>query len=454
MAYVIFSANGVEIDRRELGRGKPYVVGRAPDCDIPVPDILLSRHHCRLEPVGGHEEDKWVVLDLGSKNGTYLGNRQVSRHVLTDGDVLRLGPRTRITFRAGAFEENPLAAQSPPQPRAARPADPTEALAGTVSGFLLVEPDEVHHRPNTPRPQPKPVVPSSYRTEDVYGMLSEIMSSSWDSIMEQASRPIVRERPLPRPKLGGTVAGAGGAGGRKQRVALSLQAPRPDDDVIRLDEDASAERVEKAELTVAGLSVTGTTAPAEGPHDQDYPPHAVLPVVPAKPAASEPVALAKVGTSAAVMAAAASATPPAPRPEPRWWQARFWDRPRRPGRFSLSREARQRAALVVLTTLATAVFAGSWVIAIWLGPAMIEASPAAVRVQPSPPEPAPVPADTHAFEVVPVDQTSFGPQLDAVQSASDIVPATPAPPPAAQVLPDLGTVRAVLPIVIVQELLL
>jgi hypothetical protein len=49
-------------------------------------------------------------------------------------------------------------------------------------------------------PKPRPPEPSAYNTDDVYGMLNEIASSSWDSIQEQASRPIVKERPLPRPK--------------------------------------------------------------------------------------------------------------------------------------------------------------------------------------------------------------------------------------------------------------
>ena len=48
MPYVIFTANGEEYDRRELTR--PMVLGRAPDCDITIPDITLSRRHCRLEP--------------------------------------------------------------------------------------------------------------------------------------------------------------------------------------------------------------------------------------------------------------------------------------------------------------------------------------------------------------------------------------------------------------------
>jgi hypothetical protein len=211
MAYVIFTANGDEVDRRELTAA--VTIGRAQDADIPVRDILLSRKHCRLEPSG----DNWVVTDLGSKNGTYLGYRQITRHQLKDGDELRLG-RTRMTFKAGAFEPAPAGTK---RRDIVRPADPTEALAGTVAGFLLVEPGEVEREAGAPVPQPRPPEPTAYASEDVYGMLNEIVSSSWDSIMAQASRPLVMERPLPRPSGYRQAAPVA----HRPRVAFCLQAP-------------------------------------------------------------------------------------------------------------------------------------------------------------------------------------------------------------------------------------
>lgn len=215
MAYIIITANGDEVDRRELTAA--VTIGRAQDADVPVRDILLSRKHCKLEPSGdGH----WVVTDLGSKNGTYIGYRQIARHQLKDGDELRIG-RTRVTFKAGVFES---AAPGTKRRDVVRPADPTEALAGTVAGFILVEPGEVEREAGAPVPQPRPPEPTAYASEDVYGMLNEIASSSWDSIVAQVSRPVVMERPLPRPS--GYRAAAPVA--RRSRVAFSLQAPSGD----------------------------------------------------------------------------------------------------------------------------------------------------------------------------------------------------------------------------------
>src|SRR5437762_4706629 len=117
MAYLIFTSNGLEYDRRELAGA--VVIGRAQDCAISIHDIILSRHHCRLEPQDGNA-NSWIVTDLHSKNGTFVHGRKIEVHSLADGEELRIG-RTRVTFKLGAFVPSTVK----PRPRAvARPADP------------------------------------------------------------------------------------------------------------------------------------------------------------------------------------------------------------------------------------------------------------------------------------------------------------------------------------------
>jgi hypothetical protein len=215
MAYLIFTANGEEFDRRELEG--PAVLGRAPDCDISVPDIMLSRHHCRLEPAAHDDCQGWRIIDLHSKNGTFLRGRPIRVHDLHDGDELRLG-RTRIAYCAGAFV--------PPGPQVRRrgvirPADPGEALAGTVTGMVLCEPGEVEKQTSFPYPQPRPADPHAYARENVYEMINEIVSSSWDSIMAQNVQPVRMQRAMPAP--GATQAKRGDVRPRP-RVSFCLQA--------------------------------------------------------------------------------------------------------------------------------------------------------------------------------------------------------------------------------------
>src|SRR5437773_1480349 len=115
MAYLVITANGEEIDRREITGA--LTIGRSPECDWQVRDILMSRRHCRIEP----GEKGWIVVDLGSKNGTYLGSLPVTRHALKEGDELRCG-RVRITFHAGALVAAP---ESMKKRAVVRPADPS-----------------------------------------------------------------------------------------------------------------------------------------------------------------------------------------------------------------------------------------------------------------------------------------------------------------------------------------
>src|SRR5205809_3909307 len=122
MPYIVLAEKDKEIDRRELSG--TVVLGRAPDCDLSVRDILLSRRHCAIEPFGSY----WVIADLGSKNGTWLKGQRITRHVLADGEVLRMG-KIQLCFRGGVFIPAPPGQVKPPGTRAA---DPKEALAGTV----------------------------------------------------------------------------------------------------------------------------------------------------------------------------------------------------------------------------------------------------------------------------------------------------------------------------------
>lgn len=75
--------NGVTL---ELG-ARTWVVGRHPGCDVVLADPRISRRHAEVRPVvGGYE-----LVDLGSSNGTRVGDEEVARHRLRDGDVVVLG---------------------------------------------------------------------------------------------------------------------------------------------------------------------------------------------------------------------------------------------------------------------------------------------------------------------------------------------------------------------------
>ena len=69
------------------------VLGRSRACDVPVPDVNVSRRHAELRQEGA---TYWIV-DLDSTNGTALNGKQIERERLRDGDPITLGS-TEIVF--------------------------------------------------------------------------------------------------------------------------------------------------------------------------------------------------------------------------------------------------------------------------------------------------------------------------------------------------------------------
>ena len=69
------------------------VVGRGPHTDLPVLDLRASRNHCRIERHG----EQYLLVDLGSQNGTTLNGHLVDRAALKPGDVIGVGG-ARIWF--------------------------------------------------------------------------------------------------------------------------------------------------------------------------------------------------------------------------------------------------------------------------------------------------------------------------------------------------------------------
>lgn len=62
------------------------IIGRQPDCDIPIPAEEVSRHHVRLKPT----PDGVHVEDLGSANGSFINDKRIQTGLLRPGEELRL----------------------------------------------------------------------------------------------------------------------------------------------------------------------------------------------------------------------------------------------------------------------------------------------------------------------------------------------------------------------------
>ncbi|HZT07935.1 MAG TPA: FhaA domain-containing protein [Chloroflexota bacterium] len=75
-------------DGRELRVGaRRLSLGRAADNDFVIRDVRVSRHHATIEPHGGG----WMVRDLGSTNGTFVGGRRVAQTEISAPTEISLG---------------------------------------------------------------------------------------------------------------------------------------------------------------------------------------------------------------------------------------------------------------------------------------------------------------------------------------------------------------------------
>jgi len=86
MAKLVIATND---SPREFSLGDdPVGLGREPENEIQLDRPDVSRRHCRIEPLpqGGYR-----VLDLGSKNGTFLNGRQITAMALEYDDRMRVG---------------------------------------------------------------------------------------------------------------------------------------------------------------------------------------------------------------------------------------------------------------------------------------------------------------------------------------------------------------------------
>lgn len=120
----------------------PNRVGRNTGNDITIPDPSVSGAHCQLDV----SAESVHLTDLGSTNGTFVDERQVTESVLRPGQLIRLGA---VKVAVVGAEETPAAAPSlpvpPPPVSAARP------LPRPAASTLPLEPGPhtCKHHPKT-----------------------------------------------------------------------------------------------------------------------------------------------------------------------------------------------------------------------------------------------------------------------------------------------------------------
>src|SRR5678815_5537095 len=92
-SHVFVRMDGSDVGQVTSLTGSLLEVGRLAKNQLHLPLEGVSRQHARIV----YQEDSYWVEDLGSANGTFVQGTRITRHRLTDGDVVQFGPR--VVFR-------------------------------------------------------------------------------------------------------------------------------------------------------------------------------------------------------------------------------------------------------------------------------------------------------------------------------------------------------------------
>jgi two-component system, cell cycle response regulator len=99
---------GVLVETTGVFAGRPHSIpragasiGRSIECTIRVDHESLSRVHAQVVRLG----NDYLLEDMGSLNGCFVGDHRVARVALQDGDRLRLGSSVDLRFHLVCEEE-------------------------------------------------------------------------------------------------------------------------------------------------------------------------------------------------------------------------------------------------------------------------------------------------------------------------------------------------------------
>src|SRR5688572_8094858 len=75
-----------------LDSNQPVVIGRGDGFMVHLDDPKVSLRHAQISCIPYSDPVRWIIEDLGSTNGTWLGSSRVSLgSVLRTGDIIRVG---------------------------------------------------------------------------------------------------------------------------------------------------------------------------------------------------------------------------------------------------------------------------------------------------------------------------------------------------------------------------
>ncbi|MBS2024162.1 MAG: FHA domain-containing protein [Deltaproteobacteria bacterium] len=124
-------------------------IGRGSSCQVKIGDAGVSSKHAKIWSEGG----EWILMDLGSTNGTFVNDKDIDRETLNDGDEITFG-MTKARFSGDA-----------PKPKAAPARQAAPAARGAAPSAAA--------RPGQPTSGQRPGAPSSLSGRPAGGIVTD-----------------------------------------------------------------------------------------------------------------------------------------------------------------------------------------------------------------------------------------------------------------------------------------
>lgn len=143
---------------RTFAAGHDVVVGRDLRADMRITHPLISRAHLLLR----FDQGRWLAIDNGSLNGTFVNGRRVPVVEIHDGQAVNIGNPDGPMLRFEVGRHQGMAGRPPETESMRVPAGATQSAGGARSGVPAAPPGPGPGRPpgwTAPPPRPHPGPP-------------------------------------------------------------------------------------------------------------------------------------------------------------------------------------------------------------------------------------------------------------------------------------------------------
>jgi serine/threonine protein kinase len=109
---------------------RQFTIGRTADNHLQLEGLLVSRQHALI----AFENNRYVLYDRDSTNGTYVNGSRIAQHLLQSGDQIQIGPSAFLFQAPGRTAPARL-----PQPRRVSTPAPAPGVAPDFGRYQLTE---------------------------------------------------------------------------------------------------------------------------------------------------------------------------------------------------------------------------------------------------------------------------------------------------------------------------